>query len=200
MGRRRSIGVVLLALSLMVVVGCASDARSGVTAQPAATPPEPDTAPEADPRPDGELDGGPDGGPDGRPDGGPDVADVPDPQRCEAGTLAAIGATVSTQLDAFAADDFPLAYAMTSPFFRRLLAPDAFEALIRDTYPELVGNDGHRLDGCRSRGRRGFLIVGVRAGTQEIVLRYDLSEEEDGWRIDGARRLTDVMLPQQPLV
>jgi hypothetical protein len=110
--------------------------------------------------------------------------------RCEA--------PVATQLDAFGEEDFALAYAMTSPFFQRLLTADAFEALIRGEYPELVGNAGHRFDECRARGRRGHLVVGVRDGVREVVLRYDLSEEPDGWRIDGAMRIA-LTLPPQPL-
>jgi hypothetical protein len=122
------------------------------------------------------------------------------PDECDAATGAAIGMTVGSQLDAFAADDFDAAYALTSPFFRTMFTRDAFETLIREAYPTLVGNDGHRLDECRSRSRRGFLVAGVRAGAQELVLRYDLSEEADGWRIDGALLLPGVTLPSDQVV
>ncbi len=183
MGLRRGVVAALSGVSLMLLPGCAVDPGPGDAAPPGPTVPEQDPVPETEQGPD-EGQGGVEG---------------PAPQGCTPDTLAAIGATVSAQLDAFAQDDLPLAYAMTSPFFRRLVAPDDFATLIRDDYPELVGNDGHRLDACGSRGRRGFLIVGVQTRTQEVVLRYDLSEEDDGWRIDGARRLTDVMLPERPL-
>jgi hypothetical protein len=122
------------------------------------------------------------------------------PGVCDATTRAAIGATVGTQLDAFAAEDFSQAYAMTSPFFRLMFATDDFESMIRSDYPELVGNAGHRIDECRVRSRRASLVVGVRSGAREIVLRYDLSEEAEGWLIDGAAQLSGVTLPPDRLV
>ena len=106
---------------------------------------------------------------------------------------------LSTQLDAFAAEDLATAYAMTSPFFRNFLDEDAFGALIRSDYPQLLGNDGYRFDECRTVGRRASIVVGVRAVDVEVVLRYDLSEETDGWRIDGARKLDGIVLPPAPL-
>lgn len=137
------------------------------------------------------------------PDLAPRPLPAPDPTApddCDLRAREAIGATVSAQLDAFAAEDFTTAYSVTSPFFRRAFARDDFEALIRAEYPELVGNEGHRTDECRVRSRRAFLVVGVRSGAQEIVLRYDLSQESDGWRIDGAGRLPGVSLPPDRLV
>jgi hypothetical protein len=132
-----------------------------------------------------------------RPDPAPDPSA---PGECDPTIRTAIGATVGTQIDAFATEDFTTAYGMTSPFFRRMFAEGEFEALIRTDYPELVGNGGHRFDECRVRSRRAFIVVGVRSGAREVVLRYDLSEEADGWRIDGAGRLTGVTLPPDRLV
>lgn len=107
---------------------------------------------------------------------------------------------MGAQLDAFAGEDFAAAYALTSPFFRTFMAEDAFEPMIRGDYAALVGNDGHRFDECRLLGRRAFVVVGVRGPSTELVLRYDLSEEPDGWRIDGARALDGIVLPPDPLV
>lgn len=128
---------------------------------------------------------------------------TPEPRaasECAATTRSLIEATLTTQLDAFAVDDLVTAYAMTSPFFRTFVDGDAFDTLIRGEHPELLGNGGHRFDECRTLGRRAFIIVGVRADDGEVVLRYDLSEEPDGWRIDGARTLDGVVLPTDPLV
>jgi hypothetical protein len=38
---------------------------------------------------------------------------------------------------------------------------------------------------CRARNRRGFPVASVRNGSLELVLRYELSQEADAWRIDG---------------
>ena len=166
-------------LVMALAAGC-STSQGAAPPEPAPTP-SIDQAPESTPKPEPPVDVG-------RP-----------ANACDASTAAAITATVSTQLDAFADDDIAGAYAVTSPFFRRFLDEAGFATLIRDEYPELLGNDGYRADECLAVGRRGSLIVGVRDGTREVVLRYDLSEEEDGWRIDGARRLIGVMLPPQPV-
>jgi len=129
---------------------------------------------------------------------------APDPLRpdpCDAVTAGAIGATVSAQLDAFMRDDIPAAYALTSPFFQRVLDAEAFETMIRTEYPYLIESSGHRLDECWTRGRRGYILAGVRSGSGETVLRYDVSEEpEVGWRIDGAAALSGISLPADRLV
>lgn len=187
--RRRALGLVV-ASALALSIGCAgTDDLAGVEAAGGGAPedPGPDREPEAAPAPPQ------------RPEPREQTPPPPTPAACDPERDGTIGVTVSTQLDAFSGSDFARAYAMTSPFFRRVLDADAFETLIRTEYPELVGNDGHRLGECLVRGRRGSLIAGVRAGTQEVVLRYDLSEEADGWRIDGARRLPAGALPPQPL-
>jgi hypothetical protein len=131
-------------------------------------------------------------------------APAPDPEppgACDATTAAAIGATVSAQLEAFMREDIEAAYELTSPFFRRLLDIEAFETMIRTEYPYLLESSGHRLDECWARGRRGYILAGVRTGSRETVLRYDVSDEpEGGWRIDGAAALPGVVLPPDRLV
>jgi hypothetical protein len=179
--------------TLVVVAGLLVAACSGAveapTSSPADTHTSAPTAPDTGGAPPSEAQ--------------PPPAPAPDPTEpgeCDATTRSAMGLTVTTQLEAFATDDFDAAYALTSPFFRTLFTRDAFETLIRDAYPVLVGNDGHQLDECRARSRRGFLVAGIRNGSQDLVLRYDLSEEPDGWRIDGAILLPGVTLPRDRVV
>jgi hypothetical protein len=129
---------------------------------------------------------------------------APDPLRpgaCDATTAGAIGATVSAQLEAFTREDIASAYGLTSPFFQRMLDVEAFETMIRTEYPYLLESSGHRLDECWARGRRGYILAGVRAGSRETVLRYDVSDEPGlGWRIDGAAALPGISLPPDRLV
>ena len=184
---------IALSLGLLLAAGCTPAPE---TLAPPAVDPEPSPAPVPEPDPDTDPeDALPDPPP--RPPAAPDTAT---PADCDDATRERIEATLSTQLDAFAADDLAGAYAMTSPFFRNFYDVDAFATLILDGYPQLVGNDGHRFDECRTVGRRAFIVVGVRASDTETVLRYDLSEEPEGWRIDGARTLDGVVLPPAPLV
>lgn len=184
-----------VAVAVVTALALLSAACSAAPAPGPTTAMAPGDAVDTAPAPDAPLPDAPDLAP--RPLPAPDPTA---PDDCDLPTREAIGATVSAQLDAFAVEDFTSAYALTSPFFRRAFTPDGFEALIRAEYPELVGNDGHRTDECRVRGRRAFLVVGVRSGARAIVLRYDLSEESDGWRIDGARLLPGVTLPPDRLV
>jgi len=172
---------------LAITAGCTVDPGPASPSRPAAAPMPAPTAPEPDPEP--------------TPPSRPPTAPDPDgPIDCDAAVREAIETVVGEQLDAFAAEDFTGAYALTSPFFRTFLAEDAFEPMIRGDYAALVGNNGHRFDECRLLGRRAFILAGVRGPEAELVLRYDLSEEADGWRIDGARALDGIVLPPDPLV
>lgn len=204
--RARLRAPVVVPVIVLVLTGCTVTDGSGpegagtgtavpadVPAAPPATgPSEPDGAPTPDP----ELDEPSDPAP--RPAPAPD----PDPPgACDDATRAGMAATLTAQLDALAEEDFAAAYAVTSAFFRNFFTQDGFETLIRDEYPTLVGNVGHRFAECGVVGRRGFLVVGVRgADADELVLRYDLSDEAEGWRIDGALALPAVTLPPDPLV
>jgi len=167
---------------LVLLAACTvATERPVATTTPTGPPPAADRAPDPAPRP-------------------PSTPDPTAPQACDPATRAAIGAPVTAQLEALTVGDFDGAYAVTSPFFRTVVSRAQFELLIRDAYPELVGNGGHRLDECGVRGRRGFIVVGVRSGVRTVVLRYDLSQEEDGWRIDGAIALPGVTLPPDPVI
>lgn len=131
------------------------------------------------------------------PDGSePDVRrdDDADPPRrpatpavCDRVTAAAVSAPVVAQLDALAGGDFAAAYAQASPFFRTMVAPDGFAAIIRDGYPELLDVTARRLEACRVMNLRAVLVVTVTTSTgSERTLAYELSETSEGWRIDGA--------------
>ncbi len=131
-------------------------------------------------------------------------APAPDPERpgtCDPMTAAAIGATVTAQLDAFARSDLDAAFALTSASFRSSVDRTDFERIIRTGYAYLLGNAGHRLDTCWSSGSSGYILAGVRSAEREYVLRYDVSEDLGaGWRIDGAAELPGIALPEQRLV
>lgn len=201
LGRSSSALVTALLVSL-ALTACTAGGTTGPPDPPAADvdggpepvpPAEEERAPVPGPeQPGPEQDPAPD-----RPEPAPDPMA---PDACDEPTRTAIAGTLTAQLDAFAAEDLAAAYAMTSPFFRSFLDEDAFEALIRTQYPDLIGNDGHRFDDCGVRGRRGYIVVGVRNGARELVLRYDVSLEDVGWRIDGALELPGVTLPPEPLV
>jgi hypothetical protein len=109
------------------------------------------------------------------------------PRACDDGEQAALTATVTAQLDALAAGDFAGAYAWASTAFRAGVGLPAFEQVIRTGYPELLSVALRRVEGCQIADGRGTLVVGItlRTGARR-VLGYRLSEEREGWRIDGA--------------
>jgi len=185
--------VALTAMVVLIGLGCAPappGAQAPGAQAPGAQEPSADVPDGVGPTDDFE--------PPARPEQIPDLAP---PGECDAETAAAIAATVSAQLDALRRDDIDAAYALTSPFFQRLLALEAFEAMIRDDYAYLLESSGHRLDECWSRSRRGYVLAGVRTGSREIVLRYDVSDEPDvGWRIDGAAELPGIRLAPDRLI
>jgi hypothetical protein len=136
-----------------------------------------------------------------RPEAHPEaVPDPTAPEECPVEVAAAMGVTVSAQLDAFADDDLDAAYALTSLAFQAAYSATEFEALIRSEYRELLGNLGHRLADCLVHDGTGLRVVGVRSATGELVLRYQLSESDGVWRIDGAGRLPGITLPPDTVV
>lgn len=192
MRRPSTVGPSVALVAALLLAGCSAspDASPQTPATTAPTPgPDPTPAPEPTPEPPAPP----------PPPAPPEEPRRPSSPECPTEVRSAIAAPVATQLAAFAQDDLDAAYAVTSPFFQQVIGRTAFEDLIRDDYPELIGNDGHRFDECQVLGRRGFILVGVRAGAQETVLRYDLSEEPDGWRIDGAIRVQGITLPPEQL-
>jgi hypothetical protein len=127
--------------------------------------------------------------------------DVTVPSSCDAPTAAAIAATVTSQLEAFAAGDLAAAYAFTSPFFTTMVDAVRFEEIIRTDYPLLLSSRERWTGDCLVRGRRGVLLAGVADATgRELILRYDLSLEDVGWRIDGALELEGITLPRPPVI
>jgi hypothetical protein len=131
-------------------------------------------------------------------------APIPDPSApgaCDETTSRAITATVAAQLEAFASGDLRAAYALTSPFFTTLVDEGRFEEIIRTDYPQLLMSRERWTGDCLVRGRRGVLLAGVAdAEGRELVLRYDLSLEDVGWRIDGALRVEGITLPRPPVI
>jgi hypothetical protein len=127
-------------------------------------------------------------GPGDPPDATEEPVDPGLPIPCDPATEAAVAAPVAAQLDALAAGDFVAAYAQASPFFRTVVPQGRFEALIRDGYPELLDVAAWRLEGCTVLNRRAVMVVGLttRPGARR-TLAYELSDTDEGWRIDGAQ-------------
>jgi len=179
--RRRRVSA--LALTIATIAGACSVPQGAPDPDGVVIPPPVDR--ERPPRPDAQREA---------------VPDPTAPEECPAEVAAAIGMTVSAQLDAFADDDLDAAYALTSLAFQAAYSTTEFETLIRSEYRELVGNLGHRLADCLVHDGTGLRVVGVRSATGELVLRYELSESDGVWRIDGAGRLPGITLAPDTVV
>jgi hypothetical protein len=188
-GRRRAArGAVALALALTPACGPAAGPAPSAAPTDVATAGEAPDAPPIAP-PDAPPAEAPDEAPVEPPADGPggDGTRAEVPGTCDPATEAAVAGTVAAQLDALGVGDFAAAYAQASPFFRTLVDQDAFTAMIRTRYPELLDVATRRLEGCTVLNRRAVLVVALTAtdGARR-TLAYELGESDDGWRIDGA--------------
>lgn len=121
------------------------------------------------------------------PPGAPDAPQPPTPEACAAADLAAIDAVIAAQLDAFADDDWEAAFALASVEFRAGTDPDAFAALIEDSFPVIVDDAEHRSVAClvRRPGAAEVRVEVTAADGERADLVY-LLVDEDGWAIAGA--------------
>lgn len=188
--RRPGLMPAALAATLLWLPGCASDGSGPDRTTGSAAPASP-VPPASDPAgPATTVDPPDPTGPSEPPSEDPGL-----PVACDPATEAAVATPVAAQLDALAAGDFAAAYAQASPFFRTVVTRERFEALIREGYPELLDVAARRLEGCTVLNRRAALVVTVTTtpGARR-TLAYELSDTDEGWRIDGAQD----MAPPRP--
>jgi hypothetical protein len=126
----------------------------------------------------------------------PEQSDTPQsetvPVPCEQSTQEAIEITVNSQTQAFAQDNFELAYSFASPSFRSSVSLDGFVAIIAGSYGPLIESSELRFSDCLANSNGGFALIDVsflQAGDFVYALRYLMVETSDGWRVDGASDL-----------
>lgn len=102
---------------------------------------------------------------------------------------AAIRDVITSQIEAFKADDFATAFDYASPTIRDVFrTPETFGAMVRRGYPmvwrpadvtflELETIDGALWQGVLIRDREG----------RAHVLEYQMEQGEGGWKINGVR-------------
>lgn len=100
---------------------------------------------------------------------------------------ADIEAVISSQIEAFRADDFETAFSFASPTIRRMFGdPDRFGEMVQNGYPMVWRPRDVRFSGVETRDGRTVqsVVVTDQAGAPH-VLDYEMIEGEDGWRING---------------
>jgi hypothetical protein len=100
---------------------------------------------------------------------------------------AAIRGVISSQIEAFKADDFDMAFTFASPAIKRLFGnPERFGQMVQSGYPMVWRPAEVRFSGLATREGRTIqsVVVTDRDGALH-VLDYEMVEGPDGWRING---------------
>ena len=177
--------LVLAAALVALLAGCASSISaapepSGVETQGpnpevSAVPTEPEPG---EPEPSTEPD---------RP--GPDAAA---PQQCPETIQLQVENAIRSQTEAFAVEDFELAYSYASDTFRSNVSIRSFVAIIASSYGPLLSSSQLEFSNCFSNQALDLGIIDVRfveSGVALYGLRYIVSASDEGWRIEGASNL-----------
>lgn len=102
--------------------------------------------------------------------------------------LTALDAVITSQLAAFADDDWELALSLTSRDFRAGgIDADGLRQIVTSGYAVAADAADHEVLGCVRGGDDAQVLVDITAtdgGSLELV--YLLTREDGGWRISGA--------------
>ena len=114
------------------------------------------------------------------------------PGECSEPIQLAIEAAIRSQTEAFAAEDFELAYSYASDTFRSNVPIRSFVAIIASSYGPLLSSSQLEFSNCFSNQTLDLGIIDVRfveAGLALYGLRYIVSASDEGWRVEGASSL-----------
>jgi len=111
--------------------------------------------------------------------------------RADEGARPAIQGVISSQVEAFLADDFATAFTFASPNIKRLFGtPERFGDMVRNGYPMVWRPDELRFLELREIAGTHWqkVLIRDRAGTFH-VLDYAMVETAEGWQINGVQIL-----------
>ncbi len=109
------------------------------------------------------------------------------PLRAEGAGHAAIQGVISSQIEAFLADDFVTAFEFASPGIQDIFGtPERFGQMVRDGYPMVWRPDRVRFLDLREQGGRPVQRVMITDADGRVhLLDYVMAASETGWRIAG---------------
>lgn len=110
--------------------------------------------------------------------------------RAEDGEAAAgIRRTISRQIEAFRADDWPRAFSFASPGIRGVFGtPENFGRMVRQGYPMVWRPQAFVFGDLEPRGERlRQTVILTDAEGRTHVADYFMVRSEGAWRIDGVR-------------
>jgi hypothetical protein len=101
----------------------------------------------------------------------------------------AIQSTITSQIEAFRADDFSRAFTFASPTIKRLFGtPENFGAMVRNGYPMVHRPSSVRMLELREVAGALWQRVLVTDGTGAThVLDYQMIETAEGWQINAVQ-------------
>ena len=114
------------------------------------------------------------------------------PTECPEPIRLAIESAIQSQTEAFAAEDFELAYSYASTTFRSNVSIQSFVAIIAASYGPLLSSSELEFSNCFNNQALDLGIIDVRfveSGLALYGLRYILSASDEGWRVEGATNL-----------
>ncbi|MEM7243260.1 MAG: DUF4864 domain-containing protein [Pseudomonadota bacterium] len=99
---------------------------------------------------------------------------------------------ISSQLQAFMADDFQAAFQFAAPNIQGMLkSPDNFESMVKNGYPMVYRHRSVLFGEYREQRDKSAQIVTLEALDWSVYdLRYDLIATTNGWRIMGVQLLS----------
>ena len=102
---------------------------------------------------------------------------------------AALRAVISSQIEAFLAEDVDRAYSFASPFIQRKFGtPETFGTMVREGYPMVWRpSDVTFLDAEVIAGKLWQSVMVRGPAGKSWIVDYEMVELEDGWKINGVQ-------------
>ena len=104
---------------------------------------------------------------------------------------AAIQGVISSQIEAFQADDFATAFTFASPMIKDIFrTPENFGRMVRQGYPMVWRPADVQFGELQERNGLLFQRVEVQDGAgSRFALEYQMIETAEGWQINGVQVL-----------
>jgi len=102
---------------------------------------------------------------------------------------AALRAVISSQIEAFLAEDIDRAYSFASPFIQRKFGtPETFGTMVREGYPMVWRpSDVTFLDAEVIAGKLWQSVMLRGPAGKTWIVDYEMVELEGGWKINGVQ-------------
>ena len=114
------------------------------------------------------------------------------PEVCSTEVQELMEGTINSQTQAFAEDEFDLAYSLASPSFREAVTLQSFVAIIAGSYGPLIESSSLGFSECLMADNESFGVIDVsfvQGGEDVYALRYLMVSTPEGWRVEGASNL-----------